>query len=571
LSLIVLIYLFHAIYYIDPTLTPDAETAYFPYAKKIVDGKFEFLLHIDSILIAPVSYLWPALFGGTVLSIKYGNLISGVLMVVFTYGIGRRLHSHTAGLMAAFLFAGSPLLVRWVPTVLSEPPFYLFTLMWVWALGEVFAGNKWAIPLASIALGLSILTRTVWFYPSFVFLFLAIIWLYYKPEDKLIAKNLILAQLFGLLLPIAIIIKNTILFSVPAISMGSGISLYLGTNIMTGGFEPPHLGLTYASGPETTSLLGSKEHMLVAMEFLKDRSFFELFEWFYQKISWNLLFSPLNHILIGYFRAIELALAIVGLWWGVKNKSVYIIAIGGALILQLLQTSLVLYNVRYSTDNIELLLIPLVAVGVTVVYNSVLAARANNETLISRLLNVSYGRIWLFSSIVLIAYIYFELRPIPVINIPKNIPTTRLFDMNTPILLQNNKSDLYSKNTKMTVEIDVPKQIRPEIRSEEPRQVIWEIHVSSAGVICNKAKIGFIQSTDKENEYFSREFYLNRGVVDGIHRLGTMYINDRLFPYEDGKLHLEFECSSESEIVINRISLIAPHFIDYYWDRILKK
>ncbi len=576
LFFIILIYIYRAMGYIGPTMAPDAETTYLPYAQRAISEGLNFLFHKDSILVAPMSYFWPALLGGKVLSIKYANLICGLIMVLLVYGIGRRMHSHAAGLIASFLFARSPLLIPWIPTALSEPPFYLFTFIWIWAIGEVIAKRKWAIPIASVALSVSILARPVWFYPSIIFLLAAFIWFWLKQRDRDLARSLIIVQLTGLILPVAVIIKNIILFDFPSIALGSGLALYFGTNIMTGGFEPPLLGLSYISGLNPMTIVGNHEHMLVAMEFFRDRSLFESLEWFTQKISWILMFTPLDaSIKISVWRAIELAMVLIGFWWGVRQKSYFIIIMGAGLVLQIFQTSLVLYNVRYSTDNIELLLVPLAAVGIVVFLRSAMVGVNHDYTnnfLFRSNTFLDYRKLGIVLIVIFLSIIYFKLRPSPEIKLPKNIPVTTLFKRTNKTAIDILSTTGANQSSQWVVKLYIPKQVRPEIRPGEENNVLWEIRMSisaKSDEYCKKTTIGFSPSHSIKNNFYSTTIPVSNDGFIHSYYIGTTYANSALFPKKSGRLILKFDCDPGVDIQIKKISLIVPHFVEYYWNKVV--
>ena len=570
LSFILIIYFSRALNYLGPTITPDAETTYLPYAQKVLDQGFSFLFTIDSILIAPVTYFWPALFGGEAFSVKCANVISGLFMVMLVYAIGKRCHSHIVGLIAAFLFARSPLLIHWIPTVLSEPPFFLFTLMWIWASCEVIGNRRWAIPIASLSLSLSILTRAAWLYPSIFFLMLALLWLFIKPEDKRIAFDLILTLLLALILPVTVIVKNYILFDFPSIALGSGFAFYLGTNLMTNGFEPYFLGVGYGGGENAKSVLGDKEHFLVAIEFLKDRSITEFSSWFFQKISWALLFSPVDvSFKVSVWRVLELSFVVLGCWWGIKQRSIFVWLFGLALLLQLFQLVFVLYNPRYSAGGLEFLLIPLAAIGIVAFFSSLtgvaitflnlLVPKPSSNAVFNVFESKKYTYLGCFLIIVLVTLLSF--RSAPVLDVPPNIPTTILFEKNYPMF---NVNSLLS--TKETVDgynsivINVPKQILPEY----PDYAVWQINMAILGkklADCSLATIQFNPIKSISNNSIV-SFKVNDDGDMHTYNIGTL----SAFPFLDGKLNLKVNCSSG--INVSKISLIVPHMVKYYWGRI---
>ena len=571
LLLIILAYLYKAFRSIDVPIAPDAAMVYLPFAKMLREQGFLFLMHPKSIIVPPISYLWPALLGGNVTVIQYANIIAGIFMVLLTYDIGRQLHTRLAGLIAAFLFATSPFLISWIPTALSEPPFFLFTFIWLWGIGGIIKGKTWAIPVSGIALSLSILTRSIWFYPSILFLAFALYFVFFTLTSRKTISDLALALALGLILPVIIIIKNIVFFGLPAIDSGSGGALFYGANLMTNGFEPPLLGLAYESGfNDFHSIIGNREHASVALQFLKERSLLELGNWYLTKVSWVTLFTTLEApTKLSLFRVFELAMAGSSIWYGIKQKKIFILLIGFGLALQILQTAFVLYNIRYSTDNLELLLIPLAAVGITLslnLGNEIIENVERNGVNKSIFYTYKYGLI--SAAIVAILSVILYFRAVPTVNLPPNIPVEILFDgtraiagKHSVLLDEHDLTSLYK------VELDVPMQVLPL----NAGNAIWDIKMTVFPVVagrCNKASVNFkLTSTALYAKKSEEKFRLYDDGIIHRYLIGASNVNSKLFPIKSGKLILKFDCPTGSKIVVNNISLMAPHFIESYFKK----
>lgn len=566
---IILVYLYRVTKHFDVPIATDAALVYLPYAKIILAQGFGFLLQPESTIVSPIAYLWPALFGGNIVVVKYVNLIAGILMLMLTYGIGKQLHSNVAGFVAAFLFAASPFLISRIPTALSEPPFFLFTLIWFWSLGEIFAGKKWAIIIAAIALNLSILTRGIWFYPAILFLVITVCWGLLKIVDKTITIRLALALALGLVFPILAIIKNIIFFGLPAIDAGGGGALFFGTNLMTNGFEAPLLGLTYEYGLNPDIIQRNSDHALVALQFLRERSFFGFFDWYFTKISWITLFTTLDApIKYSVLRAVELAMAAIGFLWGIRQKNALILIMGLGVFIQIFQTAFALYNIRYSTDNLELLLIPLAALGFVLILSlekeNINKIENNKKPIFS--LNLTslrvVGLILLLTLLILI-----NLRLTPVINLPSHVPISVLYENKNLLKIDSNLFiNEIRKTTDYSVDINVPKLILPE----GSMNALWEINMSilpKAGDQCDRASLNYISdlSSNIDSRAVSFKIYDNGQMHKYL--LGTANSNASLFPFVPGKLVLKFNCQTDVIIKIEKISLIVPHFIKTYFKK----
>lgn len=557
---IVLIYLYGAVSYFDRPLAPDAKNVYLPYSAIVLEQGLSFLTQIESVAVAPMSYLWPAILGGELEIIKSVNVALGVLIIFLVYQIGIHQHSNTAGLLAAFLFAKSPFLISWIPTALSEPPYFFFTVVWMHALSNIAIGKKHFIPIAAIALSLSILTRSVWLYPT---IFILIV-LFALRASKIIQNeeisNLSLALSYGLIIPILFIFKNFVLFGLISIDLGAGGAMYYGTHIITNGFEPPLLGMIYEGG--SGGLAGNREHIAVAMQFIKERSLFELLDWYSTKISWVTLFSPIEaSIKQSVWRVFELSMAITTLIWGIRVKNTFVLLLFLGVLLQIFQTSIVLYNIRYSIDGLELFLLPLAAIGIclslNIGFNSAgFAVQGLHKTIVERF---SFGIFGFFLFVLLLVLLGF--RPIPKITLPSNIPTTVLFS-NT--YFDSNSNKQITSNNSLIIDAPIP-----AIKlMDKVNKSMWSMNLSfytKSVMDCKKASLNYVKDGLPDLKKKPTYFNIYDDGLAHTYLIGTSQINSSLFPDEAGKLVLEVDCNAEKTIKVNSISLIVPHFKEYYF------
>ncbi len=548
----------------------DAANVYLPFAKKILDEGIGFLFSQESIVTSPISFLWPALFGGEHHIVKFANLIAGVFMVLLVYGIGRRLYSRSSGLIAAGLFAASPLMCQWIPTSLSEPPFFLFTLLWFWGLLEINAGKQWAIPVAALALSASILTRGVWLYPAIIFIILLLAFYIFKLGAAKKTGHLLIACISGLVLPLLFIVKNFVLFGLPAIDTGSGGALFFGTHLLTNGFEPLPLGLSYEHGSNMRTVVGSGQHAAVAMEFLNSRSISELLHWYLTKISWVTLFSVTDKpIAVSIWRCVELAGAITAFVWALKQRYFLVIVLAAGVVLQILQTALVLYNIRYSIDNLELLLIPLASVGIALAFNRPYESRMG----IAGDFGPKYGYIFNQYAIQLIAiatmlFLVSYLRPAPAIHLPAHIPVSVLFESNeTKVIKSAASAGSLPSDSPSSVSLQwyVPAQVLPSGTSN----ALWKITLSVASNTgrCHKASLSFATLLAPHDESTAVRFPVHGDGQSYTYLLGTAVMNAHLFPMDSGKLTLALDCDNDAKITVKNIALVAPHIIETYFGK----
>lgn len=563
-------YTHRALKYIPRPIATDAELVYLPYAKRLLAEGISFLMLPESVYVPPVTYMWPALFGGEAEAVKIANLLAGIVMIFLCYGIGKRAHSPLAGLVVALLFTNSPLLISWIPTPLSEPPFYLFTLIWLWGIGEVMVGNRWATSVAVAGLALSILTRSVWLYPSILLIVVFAGLSLWRTASRTTYRRLVLIQLLGVLPPAVVILKNLVLFDMPAIDTGTGGALYYGANIVTAGFEPPLLGLNYEDGGDSRSFVGNSEHALVAMQFFNERTWTEIVDWYLQKVSWIVLFTKLEAPMSwSVWRILELAFSATALRWAVKHKQPLTLLLVGGVVLQILQTSFVLYNIRYSIDNVELLLVPLAAIGVVItvftLWSDFIAVRTAKLSCQPSTTLEGLRYLALCVTVFLGLYVALKLRVLPTINLPPQVPVWELF---TTMRSASQTEGSSSVGDLTVIKFNVPALTIPLGSTN----AIWQFNISikgNHGNNCKKASAYFQETSQTGSAMNSEKIYFDV-VNDEAGRnyyIGTAYKNAALFPSKEGSMILTINCGMGSDVRLNRAALIVPRIVEKYFMR----
>lgn len=562
----VIIYLIRAIKFYSISTAPDVITAYLPLSKIFLDQGVPFFYNIDSITVSPMAYIWGALFGAELDVIKTANLFLGIPVLLMIYRIGRLTYGISAGVISAYLFAFNPFLIPWFPTALGEPPFYFFTITWLWAMSEAFSrrGVRWLpIGISALGLSLSILTRGVWLYPSLCMLLAIGIASKFKFFDQSKVKISLCITCFAMILPASYILKNLIVFSVPVIDLGSGGALYYGTHLMTNGFEPPLLGLSYEDGGLLHTVEGSKLHLKVAKDFLMERDFEELVSWYLRKISWFTLFTGADvSVKHTFFRVLEISFAAIALRWCWRKKNIFLTILFLYLILQLLQSAFALYNLRYSTDSFELVLILISGIGLTVAISaigSILNARfVDNSALIDAALDI--GTLTL--AFIGLSVFAFTTRVEPLIQLPKKMPTQILFS--SANLNWHNISD--DKRYGYELAVDVPAQDLPKNVLNGLWRYNLKLSAARPPADCKKMTVSY-----KEEGALTmpKPTYVNI-INDGQNHqylLGTRYENDSLFPAKRGVLLLRVECDQDFELISSELAFIAPLFQETYLGR----
>ena len=352
-------------------IPPDAQNVYLPYARALLTDKLAFFWDARSLRVAPMAYIYPAFFGANPAAIKIGNMMLSCLTVLIMFRLGSLLYSRPAGIVAAFLYAVSPILADLKPAVLSEPPFIFFTTLWLMAVAEIVHGRKSFVPLAGIACGLMILTRGTYIYFLYATLVITLL-MSWKGSIRLTGRQLFTAHLLALFFPLIIIAKNWICFGYPGLATGVGAALYLGNHPLTDGYEAPYFLLDYDIGAAAHTLdnLSIESDSLlrgIAIFMLKQQTFPHILAVYFQKtfafIFTTKVILPDTVWNFRSLRIFEVILAVPGLFSLRSHLMRWFL--GSALVYQVLVHMPLLYNPRYSVGAIEIPLALLAAIGFT--------------------------------------------------------------------------------------------------------------------------------------------------------------------------------------------------------------
>lgn len=138
----------------------------------VLHGQITILPFLNGSLPTPPLYLYiigwlQRLFGPEmgIISIWLMQALMGMAVCWFGYRIGRRLHSQTAGLIAALVLAVHPEYVREAGTILTESTYIFFTFAGIWLYVEYVVQAEYPrwrmIALIGAVFGLATLTRAV--------------------------------------------------------------------------------------------------------------------------------------------------------------------------------------------------------------------------------------------------------------------------------------------------------------------------------------------------------------------------------------------------------------------------
>lgn len=381
---------------------PDAVHRYFPYATRLTDEGLLFLLSPESVHVAPLGYLWPALFSSDLLTIRWVNASLFLVCLILLWRICQQLGGARAAVAATLIMVAHPQFYTLFPIELTEPLFLTGVFVWVFGLVGIVKQpkNRWRfIAIAAAGLAVTLLARPILQFTALLLVLMTSIlglWPGRLGSETAVAtvrhtSRAVAASILLAFVPAAVVaIKNGTLFGVWGIATGSGAALVLGLHPLSLGAEPAYLGLDYdvtrlaglVPGTEGDHLDPAADRMLklVAMDFLRDMTPGEASAYFTRKLWWWMFHHPAHGSALRGWRVFEwLVLALstaVGIskWtrrshamqsrhqWGTLG----IVALLGVVLASLLaQFQIVLYNSRYSTGALEPWLLILAGMGLS--------------------------------------------------------------------------------------------------------------------------------------------------------------------------------------------------------------
>lgn len=389
---------------IDPAVT------YLPAAQAFLEQGWSFLLTPQSYRVTPLAYLWPALWGADPTAIRIANMALWVGCVGFLWRTCCLLGGVRAGAVAMLLLISTGELMRYFPTEMTEP-LYLFGIFgWMHAMARIIIGREYSVAVVvqgALMLAIALLSRPVLQLVAPVALLACLAWMAYgsafkkealaterSPRLPVIAWSLGLA----LILPLALILKNGLVFGLWGMGTGAGTGLYLGTHPLFQGAEPGFLGFGYDVNLLAGLKAGDGDHLSLAADRvlrnaglwqMQTMSMQEALTFFGRKLWWWLAHHPAaieaNGSALRKLRFFELLIVVTSMaWlaldWRRRRASrprpgsfpvrptgpqlafgAFLLAMFLVLLVQLLP---ILYNGRYSSVLLDPWLIPLAAWGI---------------------------------------------------------------------------------------------------------------------------------------------------------------------------------------------------------------
>ena len=350
----------------------DGLHVYLPMARSFLAEGWAFLQRPESLVTAPLAYLYPALLGAAESVVRWANVALLGATIVLAYLALRTAHSREAGIAAAFLLAISPTIRPYIADVLTEPPYLALIGAWIACVALVSAGRSMAWAIAGgVALGLATLTRPVvmYFAPLMIAVFA------FTPDRRspgqAIGHRLMVMHVIALALTAMWILRNAVTFEFPAIATGAGAALYFGVNPLVDGFEPAYFGMNYDSGvaqdgASHLSIHADRRLRAIALTELADTPGVVIAEMFARKSIAFLFVSSAEASgePLAWLRSWRVVLAVLAIVAVVARRRNLTVAALAILVAYMVAVHLpVFYNHRYSVGAIDLPLTLLAAVG----------------------------------------------------------------------------------------------------------------------------------------------------------------------------------------------------------------
>ena len=353
----------------------DAQNLYQPLARQLLSQGWSFFLDERSLMSPPLPVLLLALEGGSIAAVKTTNAALSVATLLMLARSATLLHSRTAGVATAVLFAASPLMRPFLATAATEPPYFFGCALWLWGFAEWRTSGRATFAwLSAAGLAAATLTRAPIFYWNVLLVIALVVALATRRAGREY-RVVLFASIVALLPPLLLTAKNVIVFGFPFFATGGGGALFQGNNPLMGGYDPIYLGLAHDAGAiirtgHHLDLRGEKMlrdafHLIVA-----DKGFAFLAALHVKKLG-AFLFVTAAEPDAAWLRAWRVALYVlsaVGLW--ATRRSIVGLALAAVLAFHVAIHVPVLYVHRYSVDALDVWLLVAAGAGVGVLAGS---------------------------------------------------------------------------------------------------------------------------------------------------------------------------------------------------------
>lgn len=594
-------------------LNGDAYWTYLPNARRLLEHPWMFLTSSpESYHVAPLGYLWAAVWGAIPERIQLANCALFLVCVLLMWRCATRLGGNLAGIVATGLMVYHPQMATYIPQVLTESV-YLFGLMLGTTATIEYALSRHRhrifLGLASVGLTITLLSRPVlqlFALGAFAGTSAAIgyfAWSRPTPGNaspglaRVINRRVWIALLAALVLPAAVVVKNGLCFGVWGLGTGAGSGLYYGVSPFKMGLEPVYSGFNYDAGvtpltvdPSTNGhpLTKASDHIngRVAIDIVKNTSLKDNARFFIHKVkAWLFYSTPellISHKLrsIRSFEWISIGLAILTLTLRARKRSsgnqttrlqdkeieklTVLFAILVLVLGMTVQLAPVLYNTRYNIFFLEPWLMLLSGVSVAVIL------RWHKPTLPAT--QIKHIWIWHLAKaalLLLLALLSSALtrhavrhetwgmdpyRPGPTAVLLDRASMGSVHAINATAL----GNDRWRLNTG-TATLIVPLHIDAPETMDQNRvmDAIWRIRLAVTATTsdsCKKAKLTVSPAHAQKDWYEPEPSIALR--VDGQMHTYANHANDQLRPAGNGNLYITFSCPHDTIVTWSGAELL---------------
>ncbi len=382
-------------------LNGDAYWAYLPSAQKILQHPWTFLTTDPaSYHVAPLGYIWPAIWGANQISIQLANCALFLTSTVLLLSFVRQAGGSMAAIVAGVILLEHPDIHDHAAQVLTEAPYLFGFSLALLSIGKAVTNaesRQWWLGVMSIGLTITLLTRPVLQYMLLLALGASFAASLLSKATRSGAVAVTIALAASLALPAAFIIKNGVSFGVWSIASGSGSGLFYGVSPYRNGAEPVYSNFSYdadaiprlVDSPSHQSALSKRSNGLnqaAALEIVKQTQLVDNMVFFGAKMRMWLLtstpelyinpklrwirlfewFSIIACVLLAAYRFTQSPLELPGHGLSYRRKGLLFTGLLTGVLLMAIQLSPVLYNTRYASYFIEPWLIA--ASGISVGY-----------------------------------------------------------------------------------------------------------------------------------------------------------------------------------------------------------
>lgn len=357
----------------------DATHVYLPMARSVIADGWAFMQRPESLMAAPLSYVYPALLGAGEVTVRWANVALFAALIALAFFATRRAHSTRAAIAAAFMLAVSPTLRPYVCDILTEPPFFFLMTLWALAVAQVAGGKSaaWAIA-GGVALGAATLTRpaVMYFAPAMVAVFGGW-WLRMRrsgvaPGAELRSAGALVAMhALALAVGAAWVVHNALAFGFPGIATGAGAALWFGVNPLVDGYDVVYFGMgsdaaIVHDSPSHLSLAGDRNLRSAAWLEFRDTPIAVLAKMYYHKTAAFLFVSSAEYadLPVPFLRAWRIAIFLLAtMAIAYRRRSVYVATLAALAAYMVVVHIPVMYNLRYSVGALDIPLTLLAAIG----------------------------------------------------------------------------------------------------------------------------------------------------------------------------------------------------------------